>query len=63
MKSVPSETETPFTADRYNSMTAADQMKHRHFGDRDLWIAVRAALLAIVDAIERRWDLKPRKER
>lgn len=28
--------------------------------DREFWIAVRAALLAIVDAIERRWELKRR---
>jgi hypothetical protein len=25
--------------------------------DRDLWLAVRQALLLIVDAIERRWGL------
>lgn len=25
--------------------------------ERDFWIAIRAALLAVVDAIERRWEI------
>lgn len=29
--------------------------------DRDFWIAVRAALLAIVSAIEKRWNIKPKQ--
>lgn len=39
-----------------------DDVEHpvsrKPFTDRDFWIAVRAALLAIVSAIEKRWDLK-----
>jgi len=31
--------------------------------DRDLWIAIRAALLAIVAAIERRYSLGKHAER
>lgn len=25
--------------------------------DREFWVAIRAAILAVVDAIERRWQL------
>ena len=31
------------------------------FSDRDLWIAIRAALLAIVSAIEKRWNIGSHK--
>lgn len=29
--------------------------------ERDFWVAIRAALLAIVDAIERRWEIGAHK--
>ncbi|KKW11266.1 MAG: hypothetical protein UY48_C0022G0014 [Candidatus Gottesmanbacteria bacterium GW2011_GWB1_49_7] len=28
--------------------------------DRDFWILIRSALLLILDAIERRWEIEPR---
>ena len=29
--------------------------------DRDFWIALRAALLAVVAAIEKRWGIEPKR--
>jgi hypothetical protein len=36
----------------------ASRTKAAVMDDRAFWIAVRRALLAICDAIERRWDIK-----
>ena len=28
--------------------------------DQEFWLAIRQALLALLDAVERRWNIKPR---
>jgi len=35
-------------------------MNNKELGEREFWLAVRQALLMIVDAVERWWHIAPR---